>query len=492
MHQDTVNLTAKQHPDSAIFLPAISTYYVNVLSKHLQNITTFDNTRLPENLNDLSLLNFLNQRSLFPYQWTLYSAGHVDLSDINSPAEHIIQTRDRSNTFLLADSGGFQIMRGHWRGDWKDPTCKRAHKRRVEVLHWMEHTADYAMVLDIPSDTVLHTDKVHRHGIRTIEDALTATTINNNYFIDNRQGKCKFLNVLQGHNHNDSEEWFDYVKDYCDPKKYPANHFNGWAFGGQTKTDVHLFIKLLLKIIHGGYLQQGIHDWVHCLGISIVEWGLVCTDIQRAIRKYHNPSLTISFDSSTPFYVASRGHVYYNCPTPHNKKWPFSMNQLADNQEYATSDLTFHDAILSDPTWSRMVHNKFTDSPVTKNLKMRDVCYRGIGSTNQYGKPINTSWDTLSYVLMQAHNAFMHINCMQNAYVEYASGNVPKMLHHAHFDDIIFSDVIDDIFRQPTLESALSKCDSYSYIWDNVQSNYRGLSGKNAITPITTYNRFFE
>ena len=48
---------------------------------------------------------------------------------------------------------------------------------------------------------------VSLHGISTIEEAISATHINNEYFIKNRNGKCKFLNVLQGRNHTQSEDW---------------------------------------------------------------------------------------------------------------------------------------------------------------------------------------------------------------------------------------------------------------------------------------------
>ena len=33
----------------------------------------------------------------------------------------MIRNRDRENTWLLGDPGGFQIGKGVWEGDWKDP-----------------------------------------------------------------------------------------------------------------------------------------------------------------------------------------------------------------------------------------------------------------------------------------------------------------------------------------------------------------------------------
>ena len=47
--------------------------------------------------------------------------------------------------------GGFQIGKGVWEGDWKDPNCPKAHKKRDGVLKWMDEYMDYGMILDIPA-----------------------------------------------------------------------------------------------------------------------------------------------------------------------------------------------------------------------------------------------------------------------------------------------------------------------------------------------------
>ena len=81
-------------------------------------------------------MNWLNKKEgLFNYHWTLYSAGHAEL-DINkdSPKEDMVRNRDRSNSWMLGDSGGFQIGKGVWEGDWKDPNCPKAQKKREQVL----------------------------------------------------------------------------------------------------------------------------------------------------------------------------------------------------------------------------------------------------------------------------------------------------------------------------------------------------------------------
>ena len=80
-------------------------------------------------------INWLNKKEgLFNYHWSLYSAGHAEL-DINkdAPKELMIRERDRENSWLLGDSGGFQIGKGVWEGDWKDPTAQSTKEKRTST-----------------------------------------------------------------------------------------------------------------------------------------------------------------------------------------------------------------------------------------------------------------------------------------------------------------------------------------------------------------------
>ena len=61
----------------------------------------------------------------------------------------MIQKRDREHSFILGDSGGFQIATGVIKCDWKN--FKTDDDLRITILNWLEHTADYSMVLDVPT-----------------------------------------------------------------------------------------------------------------------------------------------------------------------------------------------------------------------------------------------------------------------------------------------------------------------------------------------------
>ena len=105
------NLTAKQN-DYAVFLPAISGFYATFIGKQ-RNEQYVDPARFPQGLTDMEQLNWLNSsKGLFPYRWSLYSGGHANL-DLNKQdwSEDMVRNRE-PGSFILGDSGGFQIAKG--------------------------------------------------------------------------------------------------------------------------------------------------------------------------------------------------------------------------------------------------------------------------------------------------------------------------------------------------------------------------------------------
>jgi len=485
---DQIDLNKEQDPDWALFLPAVSSFFITGLGKQRSGEDYFPQERIPAGFNgDVECLNFLNSKQgLFKYKWGLYSAGHANLDiNVNDPAESIIRKREKG-TFMLGDSGGFQIMKGQWPADWKDPNCPRAMKQRNLVLKWMDEYMDYGMCLDVPTQTLRNKHLLDKHGISTIDEAVRATHINNEYFIRNRNGSCKFLNVLQGLTHTQSDEWYEEMKKYCDPKIYPDSYFNGWAFGGQNKIDTHLMLKRLVNIIHDGYLEPGQHNLVHCLGTSILEYAVVFTDVQRAIRKYHNPEFQITFDCASPFYSAAKGLAYFQTNINHDEKWSYSMEKTAENKKYHNDTRPFNDAVLQDK-----IHKSFSGSPVTDRMMMKDLCYRGPGFLGAHGKETKTSWDTLSYTLIQAHNVYMHITAVQEANRRYKEGTIPAMAMNETFERIRFGELVDEIFSLRDRTKSLAMIDEYDSFWMQMKSGSQGFSGKRTVNSMTFFDKLF-
>ena len=437
-------------------------------------------------------MNWLNsQKALFPYKWSLYSGGHANL-DLNKQdwSEDMIRSRE-PGTFMLGDSGGFQIAKGLWEGDWKaNSGCAKAEKKRSSVLKWLDTISDYGMILDIPT-WVIHDKKASDAcGIKTLEEAVDATKYNNEYFMKHRRGKAnggaRFLNVLQGDNHTSAETWYQTMKQYCDPVQYPDTHFDGWAMGGQNMCDVHLVLKRLIALKYDGLLQEGTHDWMHFLGTSKLEWAVLLTVIQRAVRKYANPAFSISFDCASPFLATANGQVYFENVFEHDSKWSYRMAPSADDKKYATDTRKWSDGVIADGIYPR-----WEDSPLSNMLKMKDICIYAPGDLNKNGKEGKTSWDSFSYALLMGHNVWMHLTAVQEANRRFDAGEHPAMMRRSTGDYAKFEDIVEAIFAAPTREESEAIIEYYSDYWMEIVGT-RGFKGKKAKNARTQFNALFE
>lgn len=508
------DLTSKQK-DYAVFLPAISGFYATFVGKQRVNNDYVDPARFPQGLTDMEQMNWLNaQQGLFPYKWSLYSGGHANL-DLTKPdaSEDMVRGRD-PNTLILGDSGGFQIAKGLWEGDWKaNSGCPKAQKKREAVLAWLDGIADYGMILDIPTWVVNDPHASSKCQITTHQQAVDATKFNNEYFMRNRKGKnnggAKFLNVLQGATHTEAEDWYQTMKHYCDPAVYPDTHFDGWSMGGQNMCDVHLVLKRLVALRYDNLLQEGVHDWMHFLGTSKLEWAVLLTVIQRAIRKYVNPSFTISFDCASPFLATANGQVYFENVFEHDSKWSYRMAPSADDKKYATDTRKWSDGVVADGIYPR-----WEDSPISDLLKMKDICIYNAGTpkpgvvlteenfkdpelydvlpdVNKNGKWGKTSWDSFSYALLMGHNVWMHLTAVQEANRRFDAGEHPAMMQRQGGDYARFEDIVDAIFAAPTKQDALDIIELYDTYWMEIIGT-RGAKGKKAKNSNTMFKSLFE
>ena len=518
------NLTQKQK-DYAVFLPAISGFYATFIGKQRALGNYVEQSRMPAQLQNMEELNWLNsQQGLFTYKWSLYSGGHANL-DLSKPDPSEDMVRDREpGTFILGDSGGFQIAKGLWEGDWKaNSGCPKAQKKRELVLNWLDGVADYGMILDIPT-WVIHDKKASKAcGITTLEQAVDATKFNNDYFMQHRKGKknggAKFLNVLQGDNHTSAEQWYQTMKHYCDPNVYPDTHFDGWAMGGQNMCDVQLVLERLVALRYDNLLQEGVHDWMHFLGTSKLEWAVLLTVIQRAVRKHVNPSFTISFDCASPFLATANGQVYHHVDLPQNDKWCYRMSPSIDDKKYATDTRMWKDVVMSD----HIAHFKhFDESPISKRLQINDICiykdgarktqtelgegvefdvtnldhYSSPPDLNKIGKVGKTSWDSFSYALQMGHNVWTHIYAVQEANRKFDNGEYPAMMRHSRGKCEFFEDIVERIFSAPDKQSALNIIRDEAYsgkigYWNEIVGT-RGFKGKNTMNANTMFNALFE
>jgi len=184
-----------------------------------------------------------------------------------------------------------------------------------------------------------------------------------------------------------------------------------------------------------------------------------------------------------------------------------------DELKYATDTRNFRDAVLADG-----IFKNFTDSPLTKNIKVNDVCIYAPGDVNKvggpkilageidrdkHGAPIldeqgneqvrkrdSTSWDSFSYAIQMGHNVWSHINAVQEANRQYDSGSVPAMLVEEQFDRLYFRDVVEAIFATSNRDEAEAIIEEYSKFWMSIIGT-RGATGKKTVNANTGFGNLF-
>ena len=383
--------------DYAIFLPSISTFYNTIVSKQQQTGNYIDPSRLPAEFDrGVEGLNFLNaEQGYFTYKYGLYSAGHATL-DINKSkiSESMVQGRDRGNTFMVGDSGGFQVGKGLLKFDWNNFEGPASTKVRENILYWLEETADWSVMLDIPAWA---SDSAHtgRTGLKTVDDCLAKTRYNNEFFLNNRLGKTKFLNVMQGTDWTSAKHWYDGVKEFSDPKIWGDKAVEGWAFASGTRSHMDVLLKLLITMKYDGLLEN--KKWFHFLGIGQLEWSCYLTSIQRQLREHHDVEIGLSYDCASPFIATANGLVY-TTPQHSPKRFTIPMESAPDNKLLSGSNIPFP-----------------FESEIGRRLVMGDVCHYAPGMVNKINKIGKTSWDSFSYALIMAHNVYQHIVAVQRA-----------------------------------------------------------------------------
>lgn len=384
---NSVNLT-ERNKDYAVFLPSISTFYSSAISKYRAKGAEFvPDERIPAGFEKgVDGMDFLRDDSYFPYKWGLYSAGHAQLDLTKADVDdQMVQKRDREKSFILGDSGGFQIIKGVIQCDWKN--FKTNDDLRNKIMNWLEYTADYSMILDIPTLAADPTFR-ERTGVQSYNECLDYTDFNVEWFKRNRLGKTKYLNVMQGRNWNEAEHWYENMKHH---------DLDGFAFGGSAKNDINIILRTLLKMRDDKQLEQGKRDMLHYLGISKLEWAVAYTAIKRALRETVNPDIEVMFDCASPFIATAKGQLY----TQHvhrNDKFGYVMESAVDDKRLANSNIPF--------PWT---------SPIGDRLTMGDICHYAPGMLNKIGKEGKTSWDSFSYFLQMGHNVYQHIESVQRA-----------------------------------------------------------------------------
>jgi len=415
MTNSRVNFTERHEEGGwAKYLPAISGFYTTHLGKDLSDETFVPADRLPKKFEfGLQGLNFLDpEYSYFNYKYGLYSAGHAERKlDKCDDREPMIHKRDRKNTVLVGDSGGFQIATGVIKLDWATVKTPAGDKLREEILRYLEHTADWSMTLDVPAFAALP-PLSEKTGLTKFEDCLDVSIYNLDYFMKNRvPGATKFLNVMSGSSNENSKQWYDAVKKYSIPAEVEKMGYTvdrtleGWAFAGINMKNMKTVLERMLDLRRDNLL--GGKDWIHFLGIGRLDWACYLSSIERLLKKYDNPNINISFDAASPFVAAGGYALSYNYNYFKPDQLTYAMGRGIDDKGLKGSNRAMP-----------------FQGPIMERLTAGDMCVMGPGDLNKHGKEGKTSWDTTTYALVMAHNVYNHIQAVQEinrlADIEYA------------------------------------------------------------------------
>jgi hypothetical protein len=240
----------------AAYLPAVNTGYARLINKSMATLRG-QRTRSIAGYSRTSVFDFLDKKKgKLYYPFALYSAGHAFLDTDKSDAEEaFIQNRNRKKTRLLADSGGYQLIKGILKIEWDNET--KANATRRKILNWIEHTADGGMTLDVPTAAIdMNSD------FWTFDRCLEETIKSNKIFAEKKTDTA-ILNTLHGRTEPEEEAWYKAVKDFP---------FQGWAFGGGIRMNLRRVLRRLIKLRDDRMLDKGRAEWLHFLGVEQSHW----------------------------------------------------------------------------------------------------------------------------------------------------------------------------------------------------------------------------
>ena len=375
-----VNLTA-QIRDYSVYTPSMQ---INSAKRVRAKAEAWQDAPLPNGLTPKDFDYLRSDNRFWTYKYALASA-----ESFRSASGSNAVTAADSTTFILGDSGGYQIGKGTFKGasDWKDYDSKRVQSAwfsadtRTEIIRWCESRCDYAMTIDIPL-WVNRPNEKNSPFRRCSTEEIIALTVDNLKLLatlrgrwTNGQHECKYLNVLQGETEQEEQLWFDAVSPF---------KFDGWSFAGSVGVDggPYRILKRLLLLADKNLLDDG-YNWLHLLKLSQPKWAPFVTAIQRAVRKNINPRFTVSYDSSTPYQQGGARESYYSAQpfTSDPKTWVLSPHKMPSRFSEAVDPvpmaLTNKSCAGRNPCAMCRKHGSHIPapmlSPLTANLTVQDL-----------------------------------------------------------------------------------------------------------------------
>ena len=232
----------------------------------------------------------------------------------------MVSQRNRADTFIITDSGGFQVQEGTIK--W----YPQGHKQDTvaTVLSWQEAHGDYVMALDFPTGGIAsgnmlpHMDDLERANVplqadsknsglsRAYHACLEHTIRNTDRMLSLRAQNptsTGFLAVLQGRNEQESRYWYKATR-------HQIAQAEGIAFAGVGNRDFFIMLNRLMDMKQDGLLGGIRH--IHVLGTGTLMAGMLLTCIQRNLRAHTAAKeVQITYDTAFPFQAANRYYAAF-------------------------------------------------------------------------------------------------------------------------------------------------------------------------------------
>lgn len=247
----------------------------------------------------------------------LYSPGHAELNlDKARLVDKLLFERDRNNTFLLVDSGGFQVGTGAWPLD-------QVEKYVTKVLRWQEAISDLAVILEVPTWMQENGKYIE------FDKSLELTNRNLKTYAEHCTGKVKFLNTLHGKTYDEGRRWFDATRWFND-----QGYAVGWCFSSIFSLNFYEAIKLLVYMIE----QEHYPRYLHFLGQGTAQSAILANLMRRTVARAYPDQLvqsasgnvvTVTTDASSEFQSIGRHMSIYErtveTATAKNSASPFQI-----------------------------------------------------------------------------------------------------------------------------------------------------------------------
>jgi len=266
------------------------------------------------------------------------SAGHLAFIK----KSNAITQRHPISSHIIGDSGGYQIGTGaltevkSWMRHAREPELIAELWREStlldRILRWLELHCDVATTVDMPLWARLQKPGKSPFQGCSVEQLTELTVQNLRYFSDHRGfiGSCQFLNVLHFDTEAVEEHWYESVRPYP---------FEGWATAGRAGGSLPLrrLLRRLL-LLRDDDVLGGRYRSFHVLGKSQLVHAVAFTAIQRAVQRCTGSPFTLSFDSSTPIFLAGERQRYILPPAlgKNLDSWMFTDLEFPNGHAAAT------------------------------------------------------------------------------------------------------------------------------------------------------------